>query len=325
MSRTGRLLATALAIVVLGGGAAALLIYWASSPDGPLGRTSECRATVNGHTTVLTLDQAKHAATIASVGLARDVPARAVTVALATAYQESDIANIDYGDRDSLGLFQQRPSQGWGTAEQVQDPVYAAGAFYDALLQVPGYRDMEITEAAQAVQRSAYPEAYADHEDDARVLASALTGYSEAALWCTFTPDTVAAEAEGPDGLTDRARTVRDALESAFGGLDIGGFQPGGVDSGHIEGSAHYDGRALDVMLRAYDDPAVNRRGWAVAHWATAYADELGIATVIYDDRIWTARRSDEGWRTYTHPSGDTDNPTMRHLDHVHIDVAEGA
>ena len=324
MSRTGRLLATLLVIVAVGGGGAALLIFWASGPGGPLGPGSECRATVDGHTTVLSLDQAEHAATIAAVAIARDLPARAVTVALATAYQESDIANLDYGDRDSLGLFQQRPSQGWGTPDEVQDPVYAAGAFYDALQQVPGYRDMEITDAAQEVQRSAYPEAYADHEDDARVLASALTGYSEATFYCTFSPDSVAAEAEGADGLTDRARAVRDALESTFGDLDIGGFQPGGVSSGHVEGSAHYAGRALDIMLRAYDNPAVNRRGWALAHWATAYADELGIATVIYDEHIWTARRSDEGWRAYTHPSGDTADPTLRHLDHVHIDVAEG-
>ncbi|TDE08794.1 hypothetical protein E1269_16260 [Jiangella asiatica] len=304
---------------------AALLIWWASSGDGPLGTRAECRATVDGRTVTLTPEQARQAATIAAVAEKRGLPARAVTIALATAYQESDIYNLSYGDRDSLGLFQQRPSQGWGTAEQIRDPVYAAGAFYDALEQIPDYRDLEITVAAQEVQRSAFPDAYADHEDDARVLASALTGHSEAAFACQFSPGDHAAQSEGDDGLTDRARAVRDHLVTTFGELDIGGFQPGGIDSGHVEGSAHYDGRALDVMLRPYDDTEVNRRGWVLAHWVTAYADELGVATVIYDDKIWSARRSDEGWRDYTHPSGNTEDATLRHLDHVHIDVAEGS
>lgn len=324
MSRAARLTATLGTLLALGGCLAALLIWWVGGDDNPLVRRNDCRATVDGYTVALSPEQARHAATIAAVAIERGLPARAVTIALATAYQESDIYNIDYGDRDSLGLFQQRPSQGWGTPEQVQDPVYAAGAFYDALVGVPDYRELEVTVAAQEVQRSAFPDAYADHEADARVLASALTGHSPAAFSCAFRADGVAAQAEGDDGLTDRARAVRDRLAGTFDGLDIGGFQPGGIDSGHVEGSAHYDGRALDVMFEPYDDPDVNRRGWAVAQWAVANAQELHIATIIYDDRIWSARRSDEGWREYTHPSGDTTDVTLRHLDHVHIDVAPG-
>ncbi|SDU54228.1 hypothetical protein [Jiangella alkaliphila] len=325
MSRAARLTATIGTLLALGGCVAALLIWWVGGDNNPLVRRNDCRVTVDGRTVALAPEQARHAATIAAVALERELPARAVTIALATAYQESDIYNIDYGDRDSLGLFQQRPSQGWGTPEQVQDPVYAAGAFYDALVDIPNYRDLEITVAAQEVQRSAFPDAYADHEDDARVLASALTGNSEAAFSCAFRAADYSAQAEGEDGLTDRARAVRDQLAGRFDDLDIGGFEPGGVDSGHIEGSAHYDGRALDVMFEPYDNADVNRRGWAVAHWAVANAQELGIATVIYDDRIWSARRSDEGWREYTHPSGATTDVTLRHLDHVHIDVAEGS
>ena len=106
----------------------------------------------------------------------RELPPRAASIALATAMQESKLRNLEHGDRDSLGLFQQRPSQGWGTQEQILNPVYAINAFYDALDQVDGYQTMAITEAAQAVQRSAYPDAYAEHEADARALASALTG-----------------------------------------------------------------------------------------------------------------------------------------------------
>lgn len=324
MSRAARLTTTIVALVALGGAVVALLVWLAGRGPSPLAR-EECVARVDGRSVTLTPEQAGHAATIAAVAEIRGLPARAVTIALATAYQESDLYNVTYGDRDSLGLFQQRPSQGWGTAEQVQDPLYATGAFYDALVEVADYRELDVTVAAQQVQRSAYPDAYADHEPDARVLASALTGNSEAAFSCTFHPDSYQVQAEESDGLTARARAVRDELTGIFGDLDIGGYQPGGVASGHVEGSAHYDGRALDVMFRPYDDSEVNRSGWALAHWVVANADRLGVATVIYDDRIWTTRRSDDGWREYTHPSGDTSDPTLRHLDHVHVDVAEGA
>jgi len=119
----------------------------------------------------------------------RGMPARAASIALATAYQESKLYNIDYGDRDSVGLFQQRPSQGWGSVAQLTDPVYATNAFYDALQKIDGYDSMEITVAAQEVQRSGYPEAYAEHEPDARVLASALTGYSPHVLSCELDGD----------------------------------------------------------------------------------------------------------------------------------------
>ena len=131
-------------------------------------------------------------------------------------------------------------------------------------------------------------------------------------------------EALGPDGLTIRAQTVLDELSLTFDGLEIGGYQAGGVESGHIDGSAHYDGRALDIFFRSHTDPEVKRSGWVVAHWLAANADRLGVATVIYDARIWTARRSAEGWRPYTHSSGDTANPTLQHLDHIHVDVARG-
>ncbi|WP_278256516.1 hypothetical protein [Nocardioides convexus] len=146
------------------------------------GPSGDCTVTVNGHTVDISGEQAENAALIAAVAVRRGMPARAASIALATAFQESKLTNIDYGDRDSLGLFQQRPSQGWGSREQILDPVYATNAFYDALARVRGYESMEITVAAQRVQRSAYPDAYADHEEDGRALASALTGHSPASL-----------------------------------------------------------------------------------------------------------------------------------------------
>ncbi|MBS2965933.1 C40 family peptidase [Actinocrinis puniceicyclus] len=120
--------------------------------------------------------QLANARIIAQVGMDMGVPMPGETIALATALQESGLQNLTYGDRDSLGLFQQRPSQGWGTPAQILDPVYASGHFYRHLLMVPGWRSMPTTQAAQAVQRSAYPEAYAKWEREARALAAAMTG-----------------------------------------------------------------------------------------------------------------------------------------------------
>jgi hypothetical protein len=105
-------------------------------------------------------EQVKNAQAIAQAAAERHLPPQAVTVALATALQESGLKNINYGDRDSVGLFQQRPSAGWGSADQIMNPHYAAGKFLDHLAQVPGWQDMKVTDAAQTVQRSGFPEAY---------------------------------------------------------------------------------------------------------------------------------------------------------------------
>ena len=132
------------------------------------------------------IDQAVNAATIAAVGRKRGLPDHAATVAIAAALQESQLHNLGYGDRDSLGLFQQRPSQGWGTAQQLTTPTYAANAFFDALARVPGWVDLPVTVAAQRVQRSATPDAYANWEPEARTLAAALTGEVPAGIACRF-------------------------------------------------------------------------------------------------------------------------------------------
>jgi hypothetical protein len=322
VSQAGRVWATALVVLVAAGIAG---YAWFRGVIGPVLVREHCTARVGDTSVDLELDQAENTATIAAVAERRGLPARAVTIALATAYQESDLHNVDYGDRDSLGLFQQRPSQGWGTAEQILDPVHSASRFYDALVKIPNYHELPITVAAQRVQRSANGNAYADHEPEARVLASSLTGNSPAAFSCSIRPDHYPAQTEEADGLVPRARVVRDELTANFAGLQVGGYQPGGVDSGHVDGSAHYDGRALDVFFRDYGNPQVRPAGWVVAHWLVANADRLGVATVIYDDHIWTARRSTSGWRPYTPPDGPTDDATLRHLDHVHVDVVRGS
>ncbi|MFJ7589490.1 C40 family peptidase [Streptomyces sp. NPDC097617] len=122
----------------------------------------------------LPAEQIPHAKTIVATGIALKVPERGQVVALATAIQESRLRNLNYGDRDSLGLFQQRPSQGWGTPEQIRDPVYASTRFYKGLLEVKGWQQMTITQAAQAVQLSGFRDAYAQWEPLARALQQAI-------------------------------------------------------------------------------------------------------------------------------------------------------
>lgn len=101
------------------------------------------------------------------------IPERGRVVAYATAIQESTLRNLDHGDRDSLGVFQQRPSQGWGTPSEVTDPEYATRAFYQVLTDVDGWQTMPVTDAAQEVQRSCCPDAYADHTDAAEAIVDA--------------------------------------------------------------------------------------------------------------------------------------------------------
>ena len=114
----------------------------------------------------------------------RGLPQQAVIVALATAHAGVEATNLNYGDRDSIGLFQQRPSQGWGTKGATLDPIYAAGKFYDALLKVASWQSLPIAAAAQAVQRSGFPDAYASWQPRATALAAALTGSSDLRLTC---------------------------------------------------------------------------------------------------------------------------------------------
>jgi hypothetical protein len=290
----------------------------------PLFSSEGCEARVGGHTVSLTLEQAENVSLMAAISVQRGMPARAASIAIATSAQESKLYNIEHGDRDSLGLFQQRPSQGWGTAREILNPYYSINTFYDALAKIDGYESMRITEAAQLVQRSAFPEAYAEHETDARTLASALTGNSPRAFTCTVDDDAD----EAPDrlletGLTRRADVVRREVEAAFGDLSLGGFAPGGVRVGHQPGSTHYEGRAIDIFVRPVS-PENRQQGWAIAQYLVAQADRLVIQNVIFDDRIWTVgSRSDDGWRDYDPPERSGDPAILEHRDHVHVDVVD--
>ncbi|HZM79917.1 MAG TPA: C40 family peptidase [Candidatus Limnocylindrales bacterium] len=138
--------------------------------------TSTSAGTVAGYD----YEQLGNAAVIVSVGTGRGIPVRGQIIAVAIAIQESSLHNHghlgDRNDHDSLGLFQQRPSQGWGTPEQIMDPVYASTKFYDKLLTIPGWETMPLTDAAQAVQRSAFGDRYARWETDAAAIVAVTTG-----------------------------------------------------------------------------------------------------------------------------------------------------
>ena len=229
-----------------------------------------CVATADDVSHGLAPDQAANAALIAAVSVRRGLPARAATIAIATAVQESKLRNLDHGDRDSLGLFQQRPSQGWGTPEQVTDPLYATNAFFDVLVEVRGYQDMEVTVASDRVQRSAFPNAVADHEPEGRAFASALTGYSPGALTCRLGT---------PEGTGD-VREVHALLAAHLGDV------PAAPDPA--------DPAVLRLPVPGGDGG--RRRAWVLAHWAVAHADALDIVAVAADGRRWTRTSSAQGW-----------------------------
>lgn len=119
-------------------------------------------------------EQAQNASIIYNVAAQRGLAPRAAAQGLATAIVESKLRNLDHGDRDSIGLFQQRPSQGWGTVAQIMDPWYSAGKFYDVLVKVPNYQTADFGLTCQAVQRSGFPGRYGQRQASAEAMVSAI-------------------------------------------------------------------------------------------------------------------------------------------------------
>ncbi|MBD0711011.1 MULTISPECIES: hypothetical protein [unclassified Streptomyces] len=282
----GRLARSAAALAALLGLASYVAFHQVTGSKG----TPRCTVGSGDNRYTFTPEQASNAAMIAAVGTGRGLPERAVTIALATALQESALRNIEHGDRDSLGLFQQRPSQGWGTPEQILDPVYASGKFYEGLEKVPGYSRLPLTVAAQKVQRSGFPQAYAKHEPDAALLSAALTGRSPAALSCT-TGD--------PDGVPGDPGLVRAELVRAFGE----GAAPETVTGGPSAGRSAGGPPVLLVPVRAARDADAGpgagdreRHGWELAQWAVARAETLRITEVTFGTRSWRAGEARGGW-----------------------------
>ena len=192
----------------------------------------------------------------------------------------------------------------------------------------------ELTTAAAAVVRGRIPRARFAATVAVRLAAPAAVADSVTAtllgsgntewLSCHVFRDAVPVEPERRSGLTARAERVRRAWRARFGRLPDGGFAPGGITTGHVDNSSHYDGRAIDVFFRPVGNAAQTRRGWVFAQWVAAHADDYDVLSVIYSDHIWTSWASTAGWRDYVHPSGNRTNPILRHLDHVHVAVESG-
>lgn len=238
-----------------------------------------CRISVGDTTLSYDPDQTQHAATIAAIGVRRGLPERAVVIALATAMQESKLRNLDHGDRDSLGLFQQRPSQGWGSPAELRDPVYATEQFYHRLVSIRGYQNLPLTEVAQKVQRSGYPDAYAQHEDRAQLLARAFTGAEPAAVTCRLDPPTAGS----------RPAEVADDMQKQLG----------------VSPSAR--GNSVEGVLDT------RKRAWAAAHWAVAHASRTGIVRVEVGGRSWVRGKGSaaDTWSSATTSA----EATQLHLD----------
>jgi hypothetical protein len=219
----------------------------------PVPGQQRCVATAGDHSVAIDLDQAHYTSVIVGLSVKRRLAPRAASIAMATVYQETGIRNLDHGDRDSVGLFQQRPSQGWGTAKQLQDPYYATGKFYDALVKIKNWETDDINDVAQKVQRSGYPEAYRDHEADARVLASTLTGHSPAGFSCL--------EREGNPG---RPAALVKSIEKTFGKV-----------SDQIENKV--------ITIDADSDALA----WAYASHALANSKLYGVVLIKIGGRQW--------------------------------------
>jgi len=232
-----------------------------------------CLVRGQGFDVPLTSGQAGLAAIIAGVARRRAMPVRAVTIAYAAALQESDLADLPYGDRDSVGIFQQRPSQGWGTRQELLNPVFATTRFFGALAAIPGYQHLLVYQAAQDVQRSADGYAYSQYSGQGTVMAAGFTGQRPHDVWCWY---------GGGVRRAQRLAAAGDQLRAAFGGLRI----------------RHVGDPLMHVQVASV------AAGWAVAAWLVTHAYSFGIENVSFQGYSWTAARGQKGWIRVAGPAG---------------------
>ncbi|MDS1272076.1 hypothetical protein RIF23_17440 [Lipingzhangella sp. LS1_29] len=237
----------------------------------PAPPTAGCVAQTPRGSVELDVEQAANAATVGGVAFEHDLPREAVVIAYATVWQESTFYNIEFGDRDSLGLFQQRPSMDWGEPEDLVDPVYASDAFYTELAEVEDYLDLPVYEAAQEVQRSADGFAYDQHEDRSAVMAEAFTGAEGPAVSCWFDRDS---EPVGQAEVVPGPEAAAAELERVFG------VAPDAVP---------------EIRADA-DEPQTGDLGWAMALWAVSHAQVYELERVSYGEMRWRADDAHAGW-----------------------------
>ncbi len=315
--------------------AAAAAVFGASDGDAGLAVGVPDRLTAPGPTPNSTMElvgeQVEASAEIIRIGKANAIPEQGWVIALATALQESRLRNLDYGDRDSLGVFQQRPSTGWGTPAEVRDIALSVEAFYGiaththnpGLTDIRGWQSMTVAQAAQAVQISAFPGAYAQWEPAARSIVDQLAGRGAGSGGSCGAPPATAIGNCPPTGLAAEKGLTPDALvvircaHKQFPQItSIGGVRPDALPD-------HPSGRALDFMIPDYKSAAGNAFGWQVARWMRDHHAELGVQYVIYDAKIWNVLRDNEGWRTYGSITGHNDDSSL-HRNHVHVSVFGG-
>ena len=275
----------ALILVVAG-----YLIYHSFRNITPAPPPPGCQVGVGNQALTLDTGQAAIAATIAGVAARHQLPRQAVTIAYAAALQESKLQNLDYGDRDSVGVFQQRPSEGWGTATELKDPVYATTRFFAALSQVPGYATMPVYQAAQDVQHSADGSAYQQWASMAGQLAGYFTGQSPRGVSCWYTPA----------GQADLAGTVRGMAQT---------FGPPGRNAvvariTLVRSAGKNQGSVAIVRVQ-------RGAAWTVASWLVAHAQQYGISQIRYAGYVWNAADGSTGWQRAT-GSGRTASPAPR-------------
>ena len=234
-----------------------------------------CQAGTGGAAIPLDTEQAGIAATIAGIAVRHRLPHRAVTIALAAALQESELQNLDYGDRDSVGVFQQRPSQGWGTTAEIEDPVYATTRFFAALVKIPGYAKMPVDRAAQDVQHSADGYAYEQWVGIATQLTGYFTGTSPAGVSCWYTPA----------DRTDLTGALRQLTQT---------FGPAGKDAVLVGVTTDRSAKKNKKETVVH----VQRGGaWTVAAWLVAHAQQYGISQIRYAGYVWNAANGSMGWQ----------------------------
>jgi hypothetical protein len=238
-----------------------------------------CQAGTGDNAVALDFGQAADAATIAGVAVREHLPSRALTVAYATGFQESKLENLTYGDRDSVGIFQQRPSQGWGTTAELEDPAYATQAFFGALVKVPNYSTIPVYEAAQAVQKSADGSAYQEYTQTGALLAADYTT-APRAVTCWYNP----AQQASSQGVSTKLN-----LHGAAAELDHVFGTPG--ESGALTGVTRIRSGSADLITTSHG------AGWPVANWLVTNASSYGITQVSYAGYQWTARLTETSWQ----------------------------
>lgn len=275
-----------LAVVLVVAGSLAGLGIWLMHRLGGISlfNSAGCVAVADHQTYNYDLEQMQNASTIAAVGIKLGVSPYGIKIAEATALQESKLYDLNSGDRDSLGLFQQRPSEGWGTASQILDTTYSSTAFYDALLKVPHWESLDLTVAAQDVQHSAFPGAYAAHETEAGVLTDVFTGAAGSALTCTLDGPTFSPQHTDSAGLTTQGEAVIADAQKQWGTASV------------ADTSAAARSFAL-ALPSGLSTSAARERGWAYANWAVSKAEALGITKVGYAGMTWSASDSPGSWQ----------------------------